>query len=179
MLKFWARKDKHKKKAEPNIEFVSPYPLEDCVWQLENFPGVNRWFPIRTRINLSQVNKETWKFRVYRTYFDTESFLPNERPFLCYFKIEASGKLQRKASNTTLVVGQVYVSRSTVIFNLIFILTAVPIGIHFFRNLDANPSNILPIALLISVPISSVFSFVNKDRSFRTLRSQIKQAVGP
>jgi hypothetical protein len=58
-LGFSVRKNK-RKKANPNIEFVSPYPLEDCVWHLQNFPGVGENFPIKTRVELMQVDEKTW-----------------------------------------------------------------------------------------------------------------------
>jgi hypothetical protein len=58
MLRFLTGKGKAKK-AKPNLEVVSPYPLEDCVWQLQNFPGVGEWVPVKTRVELAQVDEET------------------------------------------------------------------------------------------------------------------------
>ena len=119
MFQYWARKSKQKKKAEPNIEFVSPYPLEDCIWQLQNFPGVGEWFPIKTRVGLSQVDDETWAFNIHKTYFNVGSFRNRRNgSFLTfYFKVQADGHLRRTSSMETLVIGKTYISKDSFIVN--------------------------------------------------------------
>jgi hypothetical protein len=187
MARYWGRKDKRKKKAEPNIEFVSPYPLEDCVWQLQNFPGVGEWFPIKTRVELMKLDDETWAFKVYKTYFSTV-FLKSQQhydrtgsalSFLCYFRIEASGQLKFTRSNTTLVIGQASVSRMTVIFNGLLVFTTIAIGVYFISNLGADPRYIFAVLLLATLPISGLTALANRNSYVRTLRSHIKRVLGP
>src|SRR5687768_17593920 len=116
------RGGKGKKKAEPSIEFVSPYPLEDCVWQLQNFPGVDEWFPIKIRVELSQVDDETWTFTIHKTYFSVYFLTLRQRnPLFMYFVIQAKGSIRRMPSTTTLALGKVEVSTSTYLINTLLL----------------------------------------------------------
>jgi hypothetical protein len=143
MFQYWARKSRRKKKAEPNIEFVSPYPLEDCVWQLQNFPGVDEWFPIKTVSIVMPINEETWKFTIEKSYYRIQYmrliqpllFSKNREHEFIYMKLYAIGTLKSMPSHETLVVGIVStrsplnVIRSVVSFILGCVVLAVTIAL--------------------------------------------------
>ena len=185
MMRFWGRIDKHKKKAEPNIEFVSPYPLEDCVWQLQNFPGVSEWFPIKTRVELSQVDDETYQFNITKTYYN-EDFLrsPGRKNSLLftYFTIKAEGSLRSTGSDQTLVIGQVYLSKHSIIYSVLLILTLFSIIILIFlaSNLSKQP-------YLVGLIIVAVFflglqfvslAFGDRQRYVPLLKSHLSRVLG-
>jgi hypothetical protein len=181
MSQFWNRKVKQKKKAEPNIEFVSPYPLEDCVWQLQNFPGVGEWFPIKTRVEMSQVDDETWAFKIHKTYFNV-SFYNNRRngqfPIL-YFKVQAGGHLRRTKSLETLVIGEINISKDSFIVNAgvaIMVLSGI---VLILQTANFSLQNILFSGFLMGLLLPLVvgifpfgkrrFIFVLKDHLTRVL----------
>jgi hypothetical protein len=188
MFEFSVGKSK-RKKAAPNLEFVSPYPLEDCVWQLQNFPGVGEWFPVRTRVELAQVDEETWAFRITKSYLSL-GFLNlggNSRSRnqsdggLGYPKVLVQGQLRATLINTTFVVGTVTVSRGLGISNLILACIIIGIlmsGVSFAFN--ATPLIILLLVLVLAISvIISLFKSPESDRRFaNAMKGHIKGVLG-
>jgi hypothetical protein len=179
MLQFWARKTGQKKKAEPNIEFVSPYPVEDCVWQLENFPGIGERFPVKTVSILLPINAETWQFAIEKSYYRIQSmratrpllYSKNDDHEFTYIKLSAVGTLKSMPSYETLVVGTVYLNsplgrvRRAISFMIACIVLAITItlfGDAPFLSLIIFVGVLMPIIYwgYVALPNANHFSYM-------------------
>jgi len=184
MARFWVGKDKRKKKAEPNFEFISPYPIEDCVRQLENFPGAGKWFPIKTRVEVHHLDKETWEFNVRKTYFSTYSLsLFQRNPLFMYFVAQARGSLRSLPSKSTLVLGKVNVSASTYLINMLLLLFSVLIVVLLIFAKPYSGQLVLRAIILIFggfIPfLMTVLGLVpvSQDRYVDALRNDVTKVL--
>jgi hypothetical protein len=175
------------KKPTPNLEFVSPYPLEDCVWQLQNFPGVDERFPIETKVKLWQIDEETWGFRIIKSYYNLGSLAPNTSSRkrthgLIYPKLLAEGHLKTTSSYTTLVIGMVSVGRKISISGLLIACIFVIIllsGIIPALKSAPQVAILLVFAFTMLIIISSIFGLLDNDQRFvHAMKGHIKGVLG-
>ena len=90
------------------------------MWQLQNFPGVGENYPVETKVELVEVDEETWAFSITKSYFSLGFLLPPQlrtsrnqsSPTLSFTKVFAQGHLKTTPSGTTLVVGSVTYSHA-------------------------------------------------------------------
>jgi hypothetical protein len=175
---------KKKKKANPNIEFVSPYPLEDCVWQLQNFPGVGERFPIRTRVEVTQVDEETWEFYIQKTFFSVGlvTAIRMRHPLLMFFELQATGFLRSTSSKTTLVASQLYVSKKTYLVNtLLLFLTVLVIIFLIIRTPFSGQFELLGLFLICGVLLPllmTLFGLIpNRDQYIQELENRLRHIL--
>jgi hypothetical protein len=187
MTRFWVGKAKRKKKPEPNLDFVSPYSPEDCISRLENFPGVGGWFPVKTRVELSQVDEKTWEFHIGKTHFSTyflsiRSF--QRDPLFVYFKLQLRGSLRSLPSETTLVLGKVNVSTSTYLINLLLLLvSALVVSLLIFAYPYSGQLVLLAMLLILGGLIPFLMTVlglipVNQDHYVDALQHDVAKVLG-
>jgi hypothetical protein len=182
-------KHKKKKKVEPNLEFVSPYPLEDCVWQLQNFPGVGEWFPVRTKVDLAQVDGETWEFRIIKSYYSLGFLEPRRNSRnqngsgLVYPDILAEGKLIATDLGTTLVTGTVCAKRKMSLMGVGFLLAVILVIVLFSGHLPALTATFVTILMVLIFSmfliVSILFGVSDNDQRFaNAMKGHIKGVLG-
>ncbi len=180
---------KKKKKVEPNLEFVSPYPLEDCVWQLQNFPGVGEWFPVRTRVKLMQVDEETWAFAIHKSYYSLGFLQPTRKSQnqsgsgLVYPDILAEGKLIATDLGTTLVTGTVSAKRKMSLIGVGFLLAVILVIVLFSGLLPAFTATIVTILMVFIFSMFLIVSILlgvsdNDQRFANAMKGHIKGVLG-
>ncbi len=186
MAQFWGGKNKHKKKAEPNFEFVSPYPLEDCVWQLQNFPGVDEKFPIKTQVKVLQVDREKWEFEIIKTYY-SKDFLrkPGRKSSILFnqqFAIKANGYLHNTGSNQTLVIGKVDITKNSRIYISFLIITLLGIMLLSFLAYNLPKQSYLLGILIVGLFFLGAqllnLLFSNNRRFVPILKSHLMRVLG-
>jgi len=178
------------KKANPNIEFVSPYPLEDCVWQLQNFPGVGETHPIETQVELAEIDEESWAFRITKSYHSVGCLLlPQYKSSrnqsgqeVSFLKIRAEGKLKSTPSGTTLVIGTVTYNRSLHIRSLfvVFIFMIVVFsGLLNVANYVLTIIAVLVAVFTILLLARRLLGFPDDDQRFaNAMKGHIKGVLG-
>ena len=184
MLGFWVGKGK-RKKANPNIEFVSPYSLKNCIWQLQNFPGVGEWFPVKTRVEVSQVDDETWAFYIQKTFFSVglATAIRMHHPLLMYFELQTTGFLRSTSSKTTLVAGRLDVSKKTYLVNtLLLLLTVLVIILLIIRTPFSGQFELLGLFLIFGVLLPllmTLFGLIpNRDQYIQELENRLRHILG-
>jgi hypothetical protein len=127
-------KRKSKSKREPDLEFVAPHSLEECVARLQSLAESEKRAFVATRVQLAEAGDKTRRFRVFKSFYSFPSYNWSPRYGTSrsnYVKLEIEGILMKRAEpNSTWVTASARIVRKTFIINgVIFGCFGIPISI--------------------------------------------------